>query len=583
MVWKNFYERLCVGFILILGLVFLFMVPPFQKPDEIVHYYSSVMLASGNTSEMENRFYFFPKKMEASKIAFNFDVKFSKKLIFYKDTDQQKYPYIYSQFNFFNFLGYLPNIIGIKIGSFFQYPAMAFYLARLFSFLFFLTGLFFALKVIDKDYRFILLAYAILPMLLHQVTAINYDNLQFSLIPLIFALFIDLVKTERINFWKFILFTEFLLLFQLSKVGYYAISLLFLIILLKIIFKSQSLHKKKWLFLLLFSLLLIPIFGWGFSKAKYILNNNYQWPVFITDPLYFFQVLADTWVKKRDFYLQSFFGYFGWLDYKYDFYSYLMVFLLLTSFLFCGLRKIEKSILTKFQLIILWFTIFGLILSLAVIFYLTWTKAGSFIIDGIQGRYFFVIFPLAILAIVETVLLIGKDLSKKIFIFFIMIFIFLNTIKNIRLRYYDFSKSFLNQNELIESYQNGRKINEPYLPFNSKNILTKIIGTSYGDEIGGFEFIRFPKQDGIKISLPYKYLIMDQDCKKTYRKGYLDTDSLEKNEDHKEIIKRSLKSKGENYCLKIFPVITPTNAYYFDYIMDNSENFLARLLFIKRE
>lgn len=575
-------ERIALAFIVFLGLIFVFLVPPFQKPDEIVHFYNSVMLTSKNKIEMENRFYFFPEKMKASKIAFNSDIKFNRDTIFYKDNNKEKHPYVYYQVNGFNFLGYLPSIIGIKIGSFFQYPAIAFYLARLFNFLFFLVGLFFALKIIDKSYRFILLTYAILPMLLHQATAINYDGLQFSLISLILALFISLMKSEKVSYWKLILFIEFLILFQLSKAGYYPISFLFLVVLLKILSKVQILNKNKWLYILLFFPVL-PVFLWGFEKAKYFFGGSNQWPIFTNDPLYFFQVLANTWVEKRDFYLQSFLGYFGWLDYRYNFYDYLMVFLLIVVFLFYGLKRIEKPILTKFQLIILWFTVFSSISFLIVSFYFTWTKAGALVAEGTQGRYFLVIFPLAVLAIYETILWVGKNLSKKIFVFLIMVFIFFSTIKKINLRYYDFSTNFSNPNELIENYQRGKKENQKYSPLNSKAVLTKVFDTSNGDEIGGFEFVRLAIPNDTKINLPYKYLLMDGGCEKTYKRGYLNVEKLEKDEDYKEVIKSSVISKGGAYCLKIYPIVTPVDGYYFNYVMDDSKDSLIRLLFVKRE
>src|SRR5206468_4084293 len=40
-------EKLLLGFSLVMGLLMVFIVPPFQKPDEATHFYKAVSIASG--------------------------------------------------------------------------------------------------------------------------------------------------------------------------------------------------------------------------------------------------------------------------------------------------------------------------------------------------------------------------------------------------------------------------------------------------------------------------------------------------------------------------------------------------------
>lgn len=565
-------------------MVNVFLVPPFQKPDEIVHFKRAAVLATKNGNKIPARYVRLIDEVKANKIAFNKDVKFNWKSLWFEDKNKD---FVGSSdvgsFNGFNllsnYIGYLPSIIGIKIADFFSYPIWGVWLGRLFGLVLFLISIFVSLKLLKNKWKYLVMGYAFLPMVIQQTTSVGYDVMPLILSPIIFTLFIQILEDKENNIFKIILLIDFLVLLQISKMGYYGFSLLLVVVIFKIF--REKLKKRKWIYLMS-AMIILAVGFFGFYK---FIDFFKSYPLYGTvkyDIGFYLDILWNSILNKRSFYIQTGLGYFGWLDYQYDFFNYLIVSLMIFLFFNKSLKK-TKYFLTNIPelVVLLAFPLINLIIIMTIFYFIN-TRPGSIAIDGVQGRYLLPLVLFIFLGVVELILHIGK---KRFFFWFtgiLLITVAWNTIKITYQRYYDFSGNFSNPNELIENYKNGKGLNEQYLPFGSKNTLTKVFGTSYGDEIGGFEFIRFKPNDS-KIDLPYKYLLMDGECQKIYRRGYLNADNLEKSEDYKEIIKNSIKSKGESYCLKIFPIVALDKGYYFDYVVDNYEDVLVRLLFVKRE
>ncbi len=262
-------RKLVLLFILINSLIFTFVVPPFQKPDENVKFYRTVALADGQlfchvndkgekVLSIPRKYYELPILFKTDEIKNNSDRKFSVNIsdlrtqlnkLGHEAIETSKGCISY-------FVGFIPNTIGFLIGAPFNDPLIQFYLGRIAGLVLFLLVFGYAVKIIPQPFQIILYLYGILPMILHQVTAYNEDVLFFSMVPLVFSYFVK-VYFEKITVQKDFYFYQIsILILVLSKP--IAVPFIFLHLLLP----SQILSNKKNNFLVAaFLFFLVSIFG----------------------------------------------------------------------------------------------------------------------------------------------------------------------------------------------------------------------------------------------------------------------------------------------------------------------------------
>lgn len=291
----------------------------------------------GKNFTIEKRFNELPKRLETPRIIAVYNNKFNPKLIAHdlKDPGDRSKVKV-GNWCGLSFVGYIPNAIGVLAATPFDRPIISFYFARGLAFVFFLLCLGIALKVIQK-YKYILLLYASIPILLHQSTAVSYDVLQISLIPLIFALFVNFFNEKRVKISQLILFYFLLLFFVLIKPGYYP----FLILYFLVPFSKLQIRKLHY-FLLTSGLFLLGIASIFFIVKNTVLLENalvywfyadtqLQQKFVIEHPLYFIFVFFNALFASTEPILK-FMGTFGWLDYSTNIVvlvSYFIIFVLL--------------------------------------------------------------------------------------------------------------------------------------------------------------------------------------------------------------------------------------------------------------
>ena len=247
------------GCIVSMLIIMTFLVPPFQKPDEPLHFKRAFALAMGQVTCRHNQnhergFYTFPKSvstfpdaMMVNTIIMKPEGKFP--LALYRGT----YPVNSSEtvdllYNCtLPFTGYIPHALGILLSMPLNNVLISFYAARIFGALFFLTTLYFCFRFISKRYRFVLLFCSVLPMVLQQVTAVSYDCVAIALGFILFALFTGYVEQKTVRIRDVLIFYGVLLLFLFTKPGFYLFSLLLIYLLQRV---PMSLTKKMLLTLL---------------------------------------------------------------------------------------------------------------------------------------------------------------------------------------------------------------------------------------------------------------------------------------------------------------------------------------------
>lgn len=532
----------------------VFMVPPFQKPDEILHFERSATgvekIFYGKDNVIKYRLLDFIKKARASEIAFKYDKKISYKEFYYKDNNKDIVPS--SEGSYSLWVGYFPSALGIFLGSFSAYPVWTFWGGRLVGAFLFLGSVVCSLFLLRKtNFKYLILSYAILPMVWQQVTSIGHDVLQLTLAPVILALLI-LIFSKK-NSWKYlIVYYACIIVFLVSKSGYQVMSLLFLFPLLKLF---EKFVKEFWLAVILPVLLVIFIFRIGlFNLFVSFLPGVMlgQKEIFINDPWYVFGVVQKTISYNREFYLQGLLGYFGWLDYSFNLYQYLLIIMGILSLFNLSLKR-SKLIISKSCLFLLGLIILLTFWSIIFAFYFGWTGAGKELVEGVQGRYFLVLVPFLLFFINQLALLIGKKRFYLLFVFIVLMTITSDWYKSIYSRYYDMNNIYDNADELV-----NKKNGEYNLPLSWEKIDGKL----------SFNMPAFKNKYivGIKMDVktennnrpyPYKIVINNSNCSKEIKSIYTNFDLIKDDYYFHKI--DPIKMTDDVSCIEISEVVKSKN------------------------
>ena len=408
---KNWIEGVLFTFIFLLGIIFTFAVPPFQKPDEIAHFLRAVALSDGQFTcnyEDERSYFNIPFKyfrylseIGARRIGSHYEEKFFTEDL--KKAESRTYEEdgkIEYGFCSLPFVGYIPASTGILIGDLFNSISVELYLARFFNFLIFFFLLIWSYKRLeDSKLKWVILSYAMIPMVTHQVSAVGYDAMQLAITPVIFSLLIDFLRRAEIKKKDLLTFFISMILLLVIKPGYYFLCLLYFLIPWRKITKE----KKKYLLITLIYCLfciLSAVFYLKLDTSSDFVNTRrnidaYAQLSLLKSPEFFFNLVRNTINNNLAFYIRSFIGIFGWLDYGLFEVIYLL-YIFYWAFLAYAIKDDVANIVKKrisLVTIILGITLFLLIGFLFGSIYLTWNTIGATVIEGVQGRYFLILFP----------------------------------------------------------------------------------------------------------------------------------------------------------------------------------------------
>lgn len=436
---KNWIEGVLFTFIFLLGIIFTFVVPPFQKPDEIAHFLRAVALSDGQfTCNYENqksyfnipsKYFSYLSEIGVERIKFHYEEKF-----FLEDLKKAENR-IYEEDEIAEygvcslpFVGYIPASIGILIGGLFNSMSLEFYFARLFNFLVFFILLIWSYRRLkDSKLKWVILSYAMIPMVTHQASVVGYDAMQLALTPVIFSLIIDFLRKAEIKKKDLLIFVISIVLLLAIKPGYYFLCLLYFLIPWSKIAKG----KKKYLLITLIYLLLCilsAVFYLKLDTGSSFVNterniNAYAQLSLLKSPKFFFDLVRNTINTHLVSYIKSFIGVFGWLDYGLFEIIYLL-YIFYWAFLAYAIKDDVANIVKKkitLVTIILGITLF---LTVGFVFgsaYLTWNTVGAAVIAGVQGRYFLILFPYLIIFV--SLLIKLFESSKKFRAVIIVLFV----------------------------------------------------------------------------------------------------------------------------------------------------------------
>ena len=414
---------------LVFGLIYIFIVPPFQSPDEGHHLYRAYHMAEGNwfgertadaryggelpvrLVEIENRFRY---------LRYNYEGRVEMKVL----QSSASVPLQAGQTIFTDFpnvayylpLPYLTQALAIRIGIAVNLPPLyLLYLSRIVGFLFWLAVVFVAVRLIPI-YKNTFTAIILLPSSLFINSGMTADSFTYGLCYLLFAYLMKLAYgrteakngVEEVGTNAWIILLGISLAVTLSKVIYFPLLLLLLLI------SPRRFHSPwtKWTFIasLFIINLMTLILMYSTMKQTFISYENYnpeyrenvqlnkgvnptqQLDFIISSPLQFTKIALRSHLAYAPAAIVHCIGKFGW---EKNYLPFWMVGLLIFMLLVGGfLESSESYYPTKNYRLIFFLTIVAIVGLFTIVIYMQWSPVRNPTIFALGGRYYLPLLPL---------------------------------------------------------------------------------------------------------------------------------------------------------------------------------------------
>ncbi len=410
------------------GLIYVFIIPPFQSPDESSHYFRAIHLSNGqlfgkkenqrlggniNESHFLLKKEFYDLRFNKGKIHEN---KFKKALSFNKNEFGSHFV-DFPNTSYYSPTVYLPQVFGCLIGKKINNSLIFFYLIRLVTLLFWIIIIYVSLEKIPfHKWTFTFLA--LLPSSIFLHSSISGDTITNALSYLLVALILKKVVSRPQQNYFFFMFIVLLLttIILLNKIIYFPLVGLVLLI------PSDSFYgkgqKNVWISSL-FALIFLIFIGWfSFTKNQFLSFDEYnplyrsglqlnegvnptsQFTYVLRNPLIFIKTVIISYWETKAATLAHFAGKFGW---EKNYLSSPIIGILLILLLLNAIFEKSKSSFKMTNKIRAYLIGIATIMTagLTLLMYLHWNPVGSDRITNLSGRYFIPILPLVFLALMN--------------------------------------------------------------------------------------------------------------------------------------------------------------------------------------
>ncbi|MEI7918245.1 MAG: DUF2142 domain-containing protein [Candidatus Saccharibacteria bacterium] len=442
-------------YILILSLVgfaLIFIIPPFQTPDEQTHLYRAYQLSEGHLIADHLSYGAGGTLPTSLSDAFN---KYS--YLIFKPDNKVTLKYIRStitaplnstvrkETRFENTapyppLGYLPQVIGISIGRIISAnPVILLYMARISNLLVWILGIWLCMKRQPK-LSLALFSFSLIPIVLYQASSASADVMaSISAVFLTLEVFRITQSDTLITKKERLVVLCVGVILSLCKFPYV------LLVLLVLLIQNDKFKSKKSALIFKLLAVLLPLSitsAWlvvsmsSFVNLQPGVNTALQLHYILTEPINYIKVLFNTYATTNSdgLYIQMF-GQLGWLDTKLPFWS--IIFSGLSVTIATISISIKPNRIKSFAKLGAIFVMISTILAITSLLYLTWNTPRSNIVEGLQGRYF-IPFIGIIIFIIGGQLALSRQQSKKasLLVYSLSGLTLISTISIILLRYY---------------------------------------------------------------------------------------------------------------------------------------------------
>jgi uncharacterized membrane protein len=413
-------------FTFVIGICLVFLIPPFQSPDEFNHFYRIYQISEGRfvgelSSDSSELGGYIPNSLiqvsqpfesmvlqKSNKTSFDTIIK-------YLNTPLEKDKKIFEPFpNTARYVAtaYLPQVLTVSLLKQFNTPPLwMMYIGRLITFL---TWFFIVNLVIQKIpiFKELVMFFLLLPGSLAINSTLNADIMTNAIFFLIFMLFFRFrQKTSAITFKELLLFASLFLLTTINKICY--LPAIFLLILIK---KEQFGSLKLKIVYITFSLIVnlsvaillsnqvhslvypnaenINLTTYDNSlRPGYNVNPDLQTRLILDNPFLFLINLISSSAATIRASSGSWIGAFGWEStIPSGLTNFFWYFLVVVALFY----KYNLKVWERFGLALVGF---GMTMLFLLSTHLHWDGVGDFIEHNWGGKYFIPIFPLYFWAI----------------------------------------------------------------------------------------------------------------------------------------------------------------------------------------
>jgi uncharacterized membrane protein len=378
------------------AIAFAFLTPPFQSPDEVAHYWRATAISRGQlvstqvggrptaVISRDARDLVATLWMELAGTNVKFDrSKFqaARQLRPSQETVRVSFPAFYTA------MPYVPQAIALWAGGLTHCPTLyAFYSGRVMNAIAGVLLIVLAMRLLPEE-AWVFGSIGLTPMFLYLAGTFSADVVTTGLAFCAIATALGRSSRKAV-------FPLFAALLSLAKPGYALITMLSL----------PRLRERRERVPICVALVAAGVCGWlasAIARAAYyplrrdvVTDASSQLAHVAASPSHFLQIAVSDYAHHATQYLAQMIGRLGWLDIGlpqivYVAYALLFVYVALSMSLRIG--GVERALLA----IVLAATL--LVLSLSQ--YLVWSAVGGPAIEGLQGRYFLPIAPIALLLI----------------------------------------------------------------------------------------------------------------------------------------------------------------------------------------
>ena len=381
---------------LVLGSLFIILLPPGQSPDDITHFRRAYGISQGVLvpDQVVN-----DKGAIGSLIPENTDFlsrrpdhgtyEMAAEELFEEKGELSNQPYTSAAL--YNFICYIPQSIAALIGNIFGISVLGIaYLMDIFNFIVWVILIYFAIKITPR-FKSIFLFVSLFPITLQEATSVSPDALTIGLSFFLIAYILYLAYEKKTQMTK----KDYVILSLCALViGFCKIVYLPLIFLMIVIPKERfGTTKKKWIFLgVLLGAVIILNLAWLMFSSRYLVeyrtgvNSKEQLVGILKNPIKYLMVMFRTINVNGQLWMSNILGItLGAFTFN------LPNALFFISFAFSILLFMQRNETIKLKKADRWIFLLVFLMIIALIFtslYMQWTPLGNDVIDGIQGRYF---------------------------------------------------------------------------------------------------------------------------------------------------------------------------------------------------
>lgn len=434
--WKFSIEKIFLITVGSMGILYMFLLPPFSAPDEMVHFSTaygvSNELMGKEASDVYGNVYmrtedaYTPYGAIPSMNTYDYTFHNLFQLVDNEDMVLYSVPGIVTR----NKITHLFSGLGITVGRLLHLGTVpTILLGRFGNFICYLVLVYWAIKKMPFG-KYVLMMISLTPMALEQITSYSYDPVINGMAFFTLAWILDCIFVKEKVRWKEIgVLVLMALLLGPSKIVY---SCMFLLC----IFIPREKFDKKIYYWLTGVAVVVAIIGVNLymnigsfiamsgttttETAEAAVNNAaspyYTLSWCLAHPIDAIMIYIKTTIANGMTYILGIIGYpLGWRE------ICLPMCVVFAFMLACGLMMIVRTKDEKSEKIKIKHTLTALIVMVIVyILVLTsmffgWTLAGSALIDGVQGRYFIAIVPLVALIFTRKKVYLPELAGKYIF------------------------------------------------------------------------------------------------------------------------------------------------------------------------